>query len=125
MRSARPSGLASCGRNSLRGVKIRCAFPKNQDLQVGRDFWHPTRPGSRLRREEDPEGPPLQAVLVRPAPALRAQPRRHLPRLWRPEEAEASEPVPGVRKLAIAGERAVRGRRWADKGRPRAARCLR
>ena len=117
------------------------------------------RPVSRLRREEDPEGSPLQAVLVRrPAPALRAQPRRHLPRLrwaegaqgeavptvpqstrlrdglrqrasarallsrlWRPEEAEASEPVPGVRKLAIAGEGVVRARRWLDKGRPRAA----
>jgi hypothetical protein len=24
------------------GVKIRCAFPKNADLQVGTDFWHPT-----------------------------------------------------------------------------------
>jgi hypothetical protein len=27
----------------LWGVKIRCAFPKNADLQVGPDFWHPTR----------------------------------------------------------------------------------
>ena len=22
-------------------VNIRCAFPKNADLQVGSDFWHP------------------------------------------------------------------------------------
>ncbi|CAN5211869.1 hypothetical protein BH18ACT14_BH18ACT14_18280 [soil metagenome] len=22
-------------------VKIRCAFPKNADSQVGSDFWHP------------------------------------------------------------------------------------
>src|SRR6266566_9926216 len=27
---------------TLWGVKIRCAFPKNADLQVGPDFWHPT-----------------------------------------------------------------------------------
>ena len=27
---------------TVRGVKIRCAFPKNADLQVGPDFWHPT-----------------------------------------------------------------------------------
>jgi energy-coupling factor transporter ATP-binding protein EcfA2 len=34
---------------AVRGVKIRCAFPKNADLQVGPDFWHPalSRP-SRL-----------------------------------------------------------------------------
>jgi len=29
-------------RASLWGVKIRCAFPKNADLQVGPDFSHPT-----------------------------------------------------------------------------------
>jgi len=27
----------------LWGVKIRCAFPKNADLQVGPAFWHPAR----------------------------------------------------------------------------------
>ena len=27
------------------GVKNRCAFPENADLQVGPDFWHPTGPG--------------------------------------------------------------------------------
>jgi hypothetical protein len=117
------------------------------------------RPVSRLRREEDPEGSPLQAVLVRrPAPALRAQPRRHLPRLrwaegaqgealpavpqstrlrddlrqrasarahlprlWRPEEAEASEPVPGVRNpLSLEKGLCERGA-GPKRGRPRAA----
>ena len=142
------------GCKEVRALPLQGSAPEEAHEPVAQG-----RPVSRLRREEDPEGSPLQAVLVRrPAPALRAQPRRHLPRLrwaegaqgealpavpqstrlrddlrqrasarahlprlWRPEEAEASEPVPGVRNPLSLEKGLCEQGAGPNRGRPRAA----
>ena len=48
--------VASYEGGCVGGVKIRCAFPKNADLQVGTDFWHPTRSYLRFGKGWMPPG---------------------------------------------------------------------